>query len=171
VIPLQTRSLSTHPAAKPRWNWVCDVSRQILARLVSVAKLENALGVRVPVPEGRRIVAQGEAERRQPRSGTLGIQKNRTVFWAVSERLLSRSELVIPSFFRRSETQALCRTKGKSEFHSQACHLCRAASGIFAHLCCGLVVQGNCRKNVQISCNRFSRQPVLPVSSICWSGR
>ena len=33
--------------------------------LASVAKLRKALRVRVPVPEGRRIIAQGEAERLQ----------------------------------------------------------------------------------------------------------
>ena len=48
-----------------------------LGYCTSCLELGKTLCVRASVPEGRRIVAQGAAERRQPRSGTLGIQKNR----------------------------------------------------------------------------------------------
>lgn len=48
-----------------------------LGYCTSCLELGKTLCVRASVPEGRRIVAQGAAERRQPRSGTLGIQKDR----------------------------------------------------------------------------------------------
>ena len=59
--------------------WPVSNSRQGRARLLASICRETRKGAAgaVPVPEGRRIVAQGGAERPQPRSGTLGIQKNR----------------------------------------------------------------------------------------------